>query len=709
MKYIKISFLVMALLIGTVLFQGIVSLSLMAIVLNETSAQHMIKQSRRSVDAIESYMEALREELLIKSVLIGGQKRIIDFSRYGLNNLLVQELTEARKSAQVDYLSVRTASYGGVFSGEISLPVPPLEEESPGTLPPRVFLEKAGGQIWVTAHAPLLHDGSFVGVLTARIILDESLLDAMERMVDSRLVFRGDDEIIAIREGWGEEIFSLFQEDLLTGNLKPGLWQSRYYLDRIPLEREGQEIGAFYSLTDGSSIFELASRYRFIIVLVFSFTSISALFFGYLLYRTSFRRPFEAVLEGVSQIGKGNFHAVIKTEVRNEFAVLGGAINAMTRDLVNRDEKIGELSRYLTLVLQSVQSGIVVLDNQGRITQCNGAARSILDLPVLDLPDSRTGELLPPRLLSIVEKYLLGDEEAFPAGAREITVKTPREERLLGLQISPLMGEGTGRSGLVVVFDDRTEVRSLQARLALSERLAALGEMASEVAHQIRNPLGIMSVSAQMLGENLADLALSPQDQKLVQVILAEVETLRRVAESFLTFGRPIEANFEPVSARALVQDLLATIPSSVSVTLEFDPSLPPLWVDPNLLSQALGNIICNSLEAMSRDGNYSSVRKEDFAVPDPRITIRGKRGGEGQVLITLSDTGPGIPPEIVSKIYNPFFTTKAKGTGLGLSIVHRCLEVQGISLDIVSNPGEGCRVLLAVPVSSPERNDSCR
>ncbi|POQ99678.1 hypothetical protein AU468_10230 [Alkalispirochaeta sphaeroplastigenens] len=687
MRGVRISHLMMALLVGTVVFQGIVSLSLMAVILNDTSTQYMTKQSRRSLAALEASLEAVMEELSIKAVLMGGQKRIVDFSRYGLLNLLHRELAEARLTSRVDYLSVEAGPrvFGESSSeGLPGLPRDPGREIPPG---PEASLERVGDLVFATVRTPLLHDEEPLGILTARIVLDHDFLASLEGVIDARVVLVSDNLILSSGEGWSPDHLEALRSDARQGTLQVGRWRSRYYLETLPLRSSLTIPGYLVSVTDGSNIFDLATRYQLVVLVVVGITSCVALLVGYLLYRNAFRRPLEALLEGVRQVARGNLAFRITTPVKNELLDLARAINSMCDDLVIRDEQIGELNRYLTLILQSVASGIVVTDQRGQITQCNEAARELFSLPDLGrVQYPLLVSSLPPAVAELFAEYLAGIESNQPGASREIPVATPRGERLLGVHLSRLLEEEGRCIGIVMVLDDRTEVRTLQEKLAVSARLAALGEMTSGVAHQIRNPLGIMSVSAQMLAEQLEQRELSDQARELLRVILSEVATLRDLAERFLTFGRPLSARPVPVEAGRLLEDLRASLPREAAVTMEIPPDLPPILVDETLFSQALSNLLTNSFEALQEEGGevFLEVVQEsgDFA------------------LVIVEDTGPGIPREILEKIYNPFFTTKVKGNGLGLSIVHRCLEVQGIAMEIASGPRGGCRVALRVPLA---------
>jgi signal transduction histidine kinase len=693
MGRIKLSQLVLAFSIGAIVFQGAVSLLLMALLLNDTSMQYMTKQSRRSTEAIQAYMDSVVEDLSIKVVLISGHKRIIDFSRYRLTNLLKNELEETRKSLGVDYLSVHTDSEILSFSGNKALaPSTVIGTDTESESEPSASIGQIDGKVYLSVQSPIYQDGVLTGYLTARLAIDERLLSRMEGIVNAKILFASDQLFIYNTRSWETQVLKHLQQDVAANELKPGIWQNRFYIEVIPVGTSSTPVGTFYNVIDGSSIIDLARSAQITMVFVLLVTSFLALTGGYLLYSTLFRKPLNTIMDGIHQITMGNFSHRIVTTVDNEFSELSNAINKMSDALVVRDEQIGELNRYLNLILQSAVSGIIVTDDEGRITQCNSAAQDITSLPALPVGELAT-ETLPRQIAELILDTPFYDSADT---GHEVILQSPRNYRIIGVQISPLKDDKMQTLGLVIVLDDRTEFRNLQEQLIVSERLAALGEMASGVAHQIRNPLGVMKVSAEMLQGHLEQDTISDADRELVSLILVEVDTLQSVIQRFLHFGRPMTVQMKWIHIGTCINDVLTMIPASIDeehpcrFSLQIPESIPPVLADETLLGQALVNIITNSLEAVrNRDGN---------------ITISADISGlENNVRISIRDNGPGIPEEIMTHIMNPFFTTKPRGTGLGLSIVHRCLEAQKISMEIVSEPDSGCVVSLQLAAAVQE------
>ncbi len=223
-----------------------------------------------------------------------------------------------------------------------------------------------------------------------------------------------------------------------------------------------------------------------------------------------------------------------------------------------------------------------------------------------------------------------------------------------------------------------TELSQLREKLALSSKLAALGEMAAGVAHQIRNPLVVMKVSAEMLRDNYAVTENREKYQKLTSLMIDEADSLNLVVSNFLDFARPRKISRTPTSIASVVDFCLDSLPlerfQGISVRRCVPEGLPELSLDRNLLGQALSNLILNALQA-SRAGGCVEVRA---AMTDGRLCVE------------VQDWGEGMDKETERNMFNPFFTTRESGTGLGLSIVHRIIESHGGTIDVRSAPGGG-------------------
>ena len=230
------------------------------------------------------------------------------------------------------------------------------------------------------------------------------------------------------------------------------------------------------------------------------------------------------------------------------------------------------------------------------------------------------------------------------------------------------------------------EQKELQAQLDLAERLAALGEMVAGVAHEIRNPLGIISSTAELLRKRLEHIEA---DSRLAQIIEEEVNRLNQTVTEFLDFARPREPNLQTCDVEGILERGLEFLKPEIDrhhivLTRDYNRNGHPLTVDPDLLYRAFLNILINAIQAMPQGG---------------QLTVTTTAGPQGKgAKIMFQDSGEGISAENAKKIFNPFFTTKDQGSGLGLSIVKGIIESHQGQISIESNFGRGAKVTIMLP-----------
>jgi len=234
------------------------------------------------------------------------------------------------------------------------------------------------------------------------------------------------------------------------------------------------------------------------------------------------------------------------------------------------------------------------------------------------------------------------------------------------------------------------QLRTVQAEARRSERLAALGQLSAGLAHEIRNPLGVIRGSAEMLNRKLE--ASNPVASELAGYISAEVDRVSLMVGRFLDFARPLHAETSPQAVPELVDRALKSVAeqwrgAEVRVEHEYQNDLPLAQLDDSLCEQAFVNLIQNAYEAMGNDGG--TLRAQ---------ISKATRNDRPGVEIRLADTGPGIPAELREQIFNPFVTTKKTGTGLGLSIVSKILDEHRGSIRLESAPNEGACFVIFLP-----------
>jgi signal transduction histidine kinase len=223
------------------------------------------------------------------------------------------------------------------------------------------------------------------------------------------------------------------------------------------------------------------------------------------------------------------------------------------------------------------------------------------------------------------------------------------------------------------------------------DRLASVGEMSAGIAHEIKNPLAAISGAISVLHE---DFDQDDPRREVVNKVLEQIARLDKAATDLLFFGRPGKPSFEFVDTNDLLNKTMFFVSQhpeakNIHQNKEFTRNLPPVWVDAKQLQQVFFNIIINAIQAMQDGGTL--LLQTDLIEDQEQPSVR----------VMIGDSGPGIKPEILEKIFTPFFTTKTQGTGLGLAICRQLIEQQGGTLDIKSRVGEGTRVLIHLPIES--------
>jgi two-component system sensor histidine kinase PilS (NtrC family) len=256
----------------------------------------------------------------------------------------------------------------------------------------------------------------------------------------------------------------------------------------------------------------------------------------------------------------------------------------------------------------------------------------------------------------------------------------------IGLGIAYLETPG-GRAGYLVTFQDVTDIKKLERDARLQQRLAAVGEMAAGIAHEIRNPLASMSGSIQILRQ---ELPLSAEQGQLMDIVMRESERLNATIGSFLAYARPQKFAIARFDVRRALNDAALLLRNSAEVheghVIEVDLPATELWYDADegQIKQIVWNLATNGLRAMPNGGHL-------------RLVGACNPGGEG-VVITVQDEGVGIPPEELDALFQPFHGTFAQGSGLGLAIVHRIVTDYNGEIRVSSQPGHGTTVAVHLP-----------
>jgi two-component system, NtrC family, sensor histidine kinase PilS len=370
-------------------------------------------------------------------------------------------------------------------------------------------------------------------------------------------------------------------------------------------------------------------------------------------------------------------------------AVLSGSLAEGARTagarLAQASTTIADLQALNEHVINSLPSGLATTDTSQRILTFNHAAQAITGLsfagafgrPIADVLQ------LPPQLLDALE----GDASGAAARRVEFRHRTVDARDIdIGLTATHLETPG-GRAGLLFTFQDVTSIKKLERDVRIQQRLAAVGEMAAGIAHEIRNPLASMSGSIQILRQ---ELPLSTEQEQLMDIVLRESERLNTTIRSFLAYARPQRFAIARFDVRRALNDTALLLRNSAEVLaghlVEVELPQGELWyeADEGQIKQIVWNLATNGLRAMPDGGRL-------------RLVGSLEPSSDG-VVITVEDEGVGIPADELDRLFQPFHGTFAKGSGLGLAIVHRIVADYSGEIQVSSRPGAGTTVSVRLP-----------
>jgi len=396
-------------------------------------------------------------------------------------------------------------------------------------------------------------------------------------------------------------------------------------------------------------------------------------------------RPLRRLAAGVERLARGEEPEPLFVDRGDEVGELAAKLNLLGEQISERRARaLGEKGR-LEQMVRVLQDAIMFLNRDGQIVFANPAAEGLLGRPVDALVGRGLKDLLPPEhpLAATLEALLApGSPAAFQHLRLEGAAGAPRELRVSAY---PMREDGQF-AGAVVAIQDLEPVKAVRSLVDYSVRLADLGRLTSGVAHEVKNPLNAMTIHLELLRGHLPPGSSEPRES--LEVIGKEIRRLDRVVQGFLKFVRPQELRLRPVEAAALFQDVLGLVEvegvhARVILESAVAPGVAPLMVDPDLLRQAVVNLVQNAIQAMPQGG---------------LVTLRAGPGPEGQLDLCVEDQGVGIPVEDLDKVFRLYYTTKPEGNGIGLALVYRIVQMHGGTVHIRSAVGQGTTVTIRLP-----------
>lgn len=422
-------------------------------------------------------------------------------------------------------------------------------------------------------------------------------------------------------------------------------------------------------------------------------------------------RPLLTLASGTQAVGVGDYRPLPETYQDDEIGQLTRSFNVMTRQLEEARQQVeknrAQLERtnvYLEAILRHLSTGVLVFDEEFKLSLYNQGAEQILQVKLqayrgkslaLDEAAFDFGERI---RLAFEDHRVMGSERRYWQQQFELPISTP--SKLLGEESSlTLLARGSEliveghSSGYLVVFDDISDIIS-------ASRLVAWGEVARRLAHEIKNPLTPIQLSAERLALRLSD-RLNQKDaamlQRATKTIVNQVASLKKMVEDFREYARTPTAQMQPVDVNKLISEVLdlygwdpqAQIADNtlqkVNMQVSLQSKLPFVIGDPDQLRQVFHNLLSNAIEALN------DVTQPCIVI---RTAWRAAQGGHTEgVRLVISDNGPGFDEQLLSRVFEPYVTTKATGTGLGLAIVRKIVEEHGGRIDISNRREAGARI----------------
>ena len=374
------------------------------------------------------------------------------------------------------------------------------------------------------------------------------------------------------------------------------------------------------------------------------------------------------------------------TESMDELGQMRRKIKQVGQHLRGVHEIFSSLRENMNSVLAGLEDGLILFTRDARAVMVSPAAEKFLGAPASDFLGRRVTEIFPVGHPLFEALRLEGDE--LREMASETDLETQEGRKRVSVSVQEIQGAGE-RMGALLTLRDLDSLESINTQLQVSERLAAVGRITAGVAHEVKNPLNSMRLWLENLKESL------PPDRdgataQAVNVLDAEIDRLDAVVKRFLDFARPMDVRLEPTQLAELLREVLEVAQpqlqrAKVEVAQLLPIGIPEVFVDRDLLKQAVLNLVLNAVDAMPGGGQL-------------QLTL-SRRGEVAE--ITVGDTGKGIPPELRQKVFQLFFTTRPGGSGIGLASTFRIVQLHNGSINFTSEVGRGTTFRIELPLAA--------
>jgi signal transduction histidine kinase len=358
--------------------------------------------------------------------------------------------------------------------------------------------------------------------------------------------------------------------------------------------------------------------------------------------------------------------------------------------------------RFFRHLVFNLRTGVLAITRDGRIAAMNDMAYRVLALPgredYIGRPFSEVLHDVPEVMRVLQQVFETGD---LPNRAEMRLRKTGRA---MGYTLSHIHDDDGRMVGATMFFKDLTRVEQMEERDRLRDRLAALGEMAAAIAHEVKNPLASIEVMAGVLKRQMTD---REEALETLNDIIKEAKMANAIVVEVLEFVRPIALQVERADMNEVLKDSITLGEGkqrrgSVSINTVIEPDVPELLADPHQLRQLFSNLLANAFEALGGEGH---VDIRAWLIPGEDEPVGAADPQPPQIVVEVRDSGPGIAPEDMERIFSPFFSTKPQGTGLGLAIVRNVVDAHDGRIDATSVMGRGTTFRVTLPVVPSERS----
>ncbi len=548
-------------------------------------------------------------------------------------------------------------------------------------------------------------DGDFLGVVADEIGADVNVYNEGHLVASSREGLLAGGFVSATMNGVAYTAVSLQGTDHLLTTERAG--QYRFQVAYLPVARwgtgddsggAGRPVRAALSvplLFRPESYDREVQRATSVLLGIFALLFTATMALGLFLARGIFE-PLRALLAGTRQIAGGRYDVRLAAGRSDEIGTVVGAFNDMTARIAQSRRELEQRRRYLEVILESIGTGVISTDAEGRIRTVNAAAQQIARVSAADVIGRRPGEMAGEGAAVLFELFERHAGERFASG--EVPLEREGSSATVKYMLTNIgVREDAAGEGAVLAIEDLTD-------LIESKKLAAWVEMARQVAHEIKNPLTPIRISTQFM---LRAYEQKPEQfdaifRESTETIMHQVDVLKRIAGEFSSYGRMQKLKVAPRPIGPLVDDIVRAYRNNdagVEVELCDGGSDVVAEFDAEAVRKICANLIENAFEAMPGGGRI-----------EVRVRPRGAQAGR-VVDVMFCDTGPGLDPSVASRLFEPYFSTKTTGTGLGLAICRTLAREMGGNVQVVNAPGgrgvEATLTLRALPDPGDEAGDS--